>query len=158
MIDIYVDGSCLGSGEGGFGVVVFLSERQVRIYNYREEKTTNNRMEIQSLLVALEIATQDFKDKLVMIYSDSAYCVNMFNSWIRNWAMNGWTRSRGQKIENLDLVKDLYKYAAAGFPNYRVAKVSGHSGIIGNELADAAATNNQSKLDKILKENGITIV
>jgi hypothetical protein len=36
-----------------------------------------------------------------------------------------------------------------------VKKCSGHKGIIGNELADAIAANNQEKFIKILKENEI---
>lgn len=41
--------------------------------------TTNNRMEIKGLLKALELSTSVYKNKVCLIYSDSAYCVNMFN-------------------------------------------------------------------------------
>ena len=62
-------------------------------------------------------------------------------------------RQKNQPIENLDLVKQIWEYCKLEWPNFTVEKVSGHSGLLGNELADALSTNNQTKIDKILKEN-----
>lgn len=169
MIEIYCDGSCRGNGQenskGGFGVVALVPDescstgvRADYIYNEQVENTTNNRMEISALLDALFISTKLYKAEECIIYCDSAYCVNMFNEWIRNWARNSWRRSKNQPIENLDLVQQLYPYAIAEFPNYSVVKVAGHNDVLGNEIADALATNNQAKLDKIFRENDVGIV
>jgi ribonuclease HI len=96
-----------------------------------------------------------------LIYSDSAYCVNMFNDWISTWASNGWTNSKKEIVKNYDLVKKLYEYKKIDFPNFQVLKIKGHADNIGNELADAYAvsayTSDASKLAKILKENDITL-
>ena len=61
-------------------------------------------------------------------------------------------------IKNKELVLQLYNFAKKEFPNFYVTKISGHNGIIGNEIADAAATFNQAKLEKIFLENKDTIV
>ena len=160
MIEIYCDGSCRGNGkaesEGGYAVCTMKDKEMLDLYWCTECNTTNNRMEMKALLYALDLATKYGTDKCV-IYSDSAYCVNMFNDWIWSWANNGWKRAGNKEIENLDLVRKIYPYTiAAVFPGYQVERVSGHSGIIGNEIADAAATQNLTKLAKILEENNIS--
>ena len=98
--------------------------------------TTNNKMELTALLYALELTQTKYKNKQCVIKSDSAYCVNMFNTWIYNWNQNNWIRSKNQSIENLDLVKQIWEYCKIEWPNFIVEKVPGHCGLIGNELAD----------------------
>ena len=169
---LWVDGACSGNpGPGGFGVE--LKEVQVRkkdnwgnwstdfyqtyieyIYNEQCEQTTNNRMELKAILHVFKLAVADPDNKYV-IYSDSAYAVNILNSWIHAWASNVWKNSKKQTIENLDLVKELYNYLNIDFFNCQIYKCKGHAGELGNELADALATNNQTKFDKIIKQNNI---
>ena len=153
---IYTDGSCVGNGKavnsGGFGVIVLDNDEKL-IYNYNKrcENTTNNREELKALIHALKLSQTVFKDEICVIYSDSAYVVNMCNEWIRNWARNNWLNSKKVTVENVDLVKQIYNYIILDYPNFQITKVPGHSGVLGNELADAMATNNQAKFDKILK-------
>lgn len=142
----YTDGSTSGNGtdkaEGGFGVVGYDEENNlIGIYSSGTiEQTTNNRMEMEALLWAIDLVKDNlFPCDSADIYSDSAYVVNMFNTWIRSWARNGWRKADNREPENLDLVKKLYEYADESFPNYRVLKCRGHAGIEGNELADKAA-------------------
>ena len=109
MIEIYTDGSCCGNGKetnvGGFGVVSMCGNLIKDKYGCRYENTTNNRMEMEALLYALDLSQTKYQNDKVIIYSDSAYCVNIFNNWIHSWARNGWTRAGNKTIENLDLVK-----------------------------------------------------
>lgn len=93
MIDIYTDGSCCGNGKelnrGGYGVVVVENNKVIKCFGVEEENTTNNRMEMKAILSALKLSREDYKNNTVIIKSDSAYCVNMFNEWIHSWACNG---------------------------------------------------------------------
>lgn len=159
MIKIYCDGSAKGNGKefntGGYGLVIFRDDTLEYSYGKQATNTTNNREELKALIHALELSQNKFKNEICVIYSDSAYVVNMCNEWIRNWARNGWQNSKKVTVENIDLVKQIYEYIILDFPNFQITKVSGHSGIIGNELADAMATNNQAKFDKIIKENDV---
>ena len=50
------------------------------IKNGKEINTTNNRMELTALLYALGLTQTKYKDEQCVIKSDSAYCVNMFNT------------------------------------------------------------------------------
>ena len=164
MIEIFTDGSAKANGTenniGGYGVVALIEDKEAksdfRIDHMKSEQvinTTNNRTELAALLYALELTQTIYQHKHCIIKSDSAYCVNMFNDWIFNWHKNNWTRAKNQQIENLDLVKQIWEYRKIEWSNFTVEKVSGHSGLLGNELADALATNDQAKIDKILKTN-----
>lgn len=71
-----------------------------------------------------------------IIYSDSAYCVNIINNWMFSWERNGWKRPKNQEIKNLDIIKQIYNLRELA----QVEKVKGHAGIKWNEYVDALAT------------------
>lgn len=136
---IYVDGSCKGNpGPGGFGVVV-LNDKGDIINQYQEfcENTTNNREEMKAIIWALENYGKCVPS--IIVYSDSAYCVNTFNIWMKNWKVNGWKRPKGQQVENLDLVKKYDKLINEGYL-IDLQKVKGHADNEFNNLADKLAT------------------
>ena len=74
-----------------------------------------------------------------IVYSDSNYCVNTFNTWMWGWKNNGWKRPKNQPVENLDLVKQYDALIQRG-NRIILQKVPGHSGIKYNEIADGLAT------------------
>ena len=151
---IYVDGACKGNpGSGGYGMVI-IKDNQI-IYKHSEqcENTTNNREELKAILHAFEYCKD--LDEDCIIYSDSAYAVNMLNNWIFTWATNDWKNSKKQIVENIDLVKELYKYLNINFFNCQVVKCKGHADILGNELADALASNNINKWNNLIKVNNL---
>ena len=163
----YTDGSCCGNpGPGGFGVVeLSVCYRQTMLeyipsysmnyaYNEQCENTTNNREEMKAVIHVLEMAANDSENEYI-IYSDSAYVVNMCNDWIWKWAKNNWKNSKKKDVENIDLVKQIYNYLSSDFFNAEIKKVKGHHGMLGNDLADAYATNNMSKKDKLMKDFSI---
>lgn len=163
MIEIYTDGACCGNGKeenhGGFSTVIINTNDQGfrinKIISKQVKNTTNNRMELSALLLALELSQTEFKNNDVKIYSDSAYCVNIFNEWITNWCRRGWIKSNNKPIENIDLIQRIYEYKKIEFSNFEILKCKGHNNILGNELADAAASNNKAKLVKIFQENDL---
>ena len=68
-IIIYTDGSAKGNpGKGGYGVVMIFGNHRKEI-SEGFELTTNNRMELLSVIVALENLKKQNLD--VVIYSDS---------------------------------------------------------------------------------------
>ena len=163
MIEIYTDGSSRKGGKcGGYGLCVIkhdidsnTDDRIDYIYTKQFNNVTNNQMELQAIIAALQLTQVQYKNEKCIIKSDSAYCVNMINDWIYKWRNNNWTRYKGQPIENLDLVKQIWEYLKIEWPNFTVEKVTGHSNVLGNIIADYLATNNLPKLLKILKENDI---
>lgn len=154
MIYIYTDGSSKGNpGPGGFGVVALKDNTIKYSYHEQNENTTNNREELKAILHAFYLSQTKFKETDCIICTDSSYCYNICNDWIFFWAKNNWKNSKKKTVENLDLVQQLYNYLTIDFFNCQVIKVNGHQGDIGNELADALATLNNKKYEKIIRGN-----
>lgn len=155
MLEIYTDGSSRGNpGPGGYGYVV-LDKNEIIKKGYNQfENVTNNRMELVAILHALKYAMAH-ESEFFNIYTDSAYCYNICNSWIFNWARNNWKRPGNEPVQNIDVIKDIYLYVNANFPNFEIKKCGGHCGIPGNELADALACDNIVKFDSVKKKNNI---
>jgi len=155
MIDIYTDGSSRGNpGEGGYAVVVYQDNTIFYQFSVQEQNVTNNQMELKAIIHAMEYALQN-PEEIFIIHSDSSYCVKSCNEWIQRWAANGWQTTKHEEVENLELMQTLYKYIIIEFNNFQVVKTNGHVGIVGNELADALASNNFAKFKKIKEENDI---
>lgn len=157
MIEIYTDGSARRNpGPGGWGLLVLKEKTILKTKSMQyKQAITNNQMELCALLTALHLASTEYKNEWVIIYCDSAYCVNMCNSWIFTWSQNGWQNSKKQQVENYELVTAIWDYIQFPVGKWTIRKCDGHSGIVGNEIADALATNNKEKLLKILTENNL---
>ena len=155
MIEFYCDGSCKGNpGTGAYGVISLKDNEIKYSYSEKSSKTTNNREELKAILHIFEISAM-FEGEPIIIYSDSAYCVNIINDWIYKWANNNWKNSKRKTIENLDLVQELYKYINIDFFPCQVVKTNGHCGVVGNELADALATQNFERYNSLIEKYGI---
>ena len=140
----YTDGSAKGNGtshsSGGFGVVQIDNNDNI-IWEYQDTKTptTNNEMELMAILTALQHINESNQISFIkpIIYSDSAYCVNLINDWMYSWERNGWKRPKNQEVKNLEIIKQIYKLANLA----EIRKVPGHSGIKWNEYVDKLAKN-----------------
>ena len=169
MITFYSDGSTRGKNQkgadnvGGWGVVCINDTEDqygAELLDFDCDTsygTTNNREELKGLLYCLAAADTYYPDQKCLVYSDSAYVVNMCNDWIWTWAKNGWKNSKKQTVENLDLVQEIYKHLNQEFYHCIIRKCQGHMDLIGNELADALATGNFRRFTDLLNGNGLDI-
>lgn len=131
-VAIYTDGSSRGNpGPGGYGIVLLSDRGHKKEVSEGFRKTTNNRMELLSVIVALEMLKPGADD--VIIFSDSKYVVDAVNKgWVYNWVKKGF---KGKK--NPDLWK---RFLAAPKPaNLRFEWVKGHDGNKYNERCDRLA-------------------
>ena len=100
------------------------------------KKTTNNRMELMAVIVALEALNRPCE---VELYSDSKYVVDAFNQhWIDSWLKKGWKRGKNEPVKNADLWKRLLK--AKEPHQVTFIWVKGHDGHPQNERCDTLAT------------------
>ena len=137
--EFYVDGSAsINPGPGGYGIVVIQGDEVVDTFVAREEYTTNNRMELSAILAVMLKYGQKAPIPPPKVYSDSAYAINSLNTWMFDWAAQGWLKSNGKPPENLDLIKAYYDFYQKGY-RINLVKVKGHSGVKFNELADKLA-------------------
>jgi len=138
----YTDGSAKGNGtinsSGGFGIVEIDQNNNI-LWQYQDFKspTTNNEMELMAILYALNHIKENNEEGFFkpIIYSDSAYCVNLINEWMYNWEKNGWKRTKNEPVKNLEIIKQIYEIAKIA----DIRKVKGHSGNIWNEYVDKLA-------------------
>lgn len=143
--EIYTDGACSGNpGKGGYAFAIFSgSKEKLRIYGHKEQ-TTNNCMELTAIVKALKHVQHPYfasvGKKEVVVYSDSAYCINSINQgWVKFWEANEWTTKSGSKVKNKELWEELLKLLSNKRFNIQFVKVKGHSGNERNELVDCLA-------------------
>lgn len=140
-VSIYTDGSARGNpGPGGYGAVLRCTLPDGRLHEKELsqgfELTTNNRMELLAVIVALEALKRPCK---VTLYSDSQYVVNAFNQhWVEGWLKRGWKNAKKEPVKNIDLWKRLLE--AKKPHEVEFVWVKGHAGHPENERCDQLAT------------------
>ncbi|MCA6438942.1 MAG: ribonuclease HI [Sediminibacterium sp.] len=143
---IYTDGASRGNpGPGGYGIIlVWGNKRKEMAAGYR--LTTNNRMELLAVIVALQSLTK--KNIPVTIYTDSKYIVDSVQKkWLDNWIK---TDFKGGK-KNRDLWEQYYMLSKQF--SIQFVWVKGHANNALNnrcdELATTAADGNNLLIDTI---------
>lgn len=133
---IYTDGSSRGNpGPGGYGAMLICGEHQKECSG-GYEKTTNNRMELMAVIVALEALKKPCE---VEVFSDSKYVIDsLVKGWIHGWRKRGWVKADKQPLKNTDLWKRLYE--AMQPHEVKWIWVKGHAGNRYNERCDRLAT------------------
>ena len=144
-IFIYTDGAASGNpGPGGYGIVMIAGKHRKELAEgFR--MTTNNRMELLAVIVALE--TIKMQGSEVLVTSDSKYVVDAVEKgWLFNWQKKGF---KGKK--NPDLWRrflDAYKKHSVRFE-----WVKGHNNHPENERCDALAVY-ASKKENLPSDEG----
>lgn len=155
-VDIYTDGSARGNpGRGGYGAVLRFRDAAGDLHElelsqgYR--RTTNNRMELLGVIVALEALRRPCT---VTLHSDSQYVVNAFNQhWVDGWLKRGWKNASKQPVKNVDLWQRLF--AAKKPHRVEFVWVRGHAGHAENERCDMLATT-AADGDNLLDDEGFS--
>jgi ribonuclease HI len=132
-IEIFTDGSARGNpGPGGYGALLRFNN-QVKELSGGFRRTTNNRMELLAIIVALEaLKTNQLP---VRIYSDSKYVIDSITKkWVHGWVRTGFKgkKNRDLWMRYLPLEKQF---------NLEFIWVKGHNGHPENERCDVLAVN-----------------
>jgi ribonuclease HI len=132
QVNIYTDGAARGNpGPGGYGVVL-VSGKHYKELSAGYRRTTNNRMELLAVIVALE--SLKLTGLHVSIYTDSKYvCESIDKKWVFGWQQKNFA---GKK--NADLWKRFLKIYPKHYLSMRWIK--GHAGHKENERCDQLAT------------------
>jgi ribonuclease HI len=131
FIKIYTDGSAKGNpGPGGYGIVLKYKGKVKEIaQGYRH--TTNNRMELLAVIVALEsLKTSNIP---IQVFSDSKYVID---SIVKKWVFS-WEKKNFKGKKNRDLWERFLKIQGQFTITYNWVK--GHAGHIENERCDVLA-------------------
>lgn len=140
FVEIFTDGACSGNpGVGGFGAIL-RTEKLEKELSGSEGMTTNNRMELMSVIRSLEALKVPCR---VKITTDSNYVVKGMTEWIKDWIKKGWKNSQKKDVLNRDLWERLLKAAEAHEIEW--CWVRGHNGHAENERCDTLACNEIKK-------------
>ncbi len=144
---LYSDGACKGNpGPGGWGAVAYFTNGAVAELGGSDPATTNNRMEMQAAIEALNFFIKSGQKESCSLYTDSEYVIKGITSWLKGWKSKGWKTSTGKPVLNQDLWEILdelsiqIRQQTAGQP-VRWEYVKGHAGNVGNERCDAIASS-----------------
>lgn len=138
-VRVFTDGACSENpGPGGWSAVFAMNDK-VKVISGNAVETTNNRMELYSVIKAIAYAVKNRFDELV-IHSDSSYVVNAINSnWLGVWKKKGWVNAKKEEVKNKDLWQILDKSLQECDMKIVFVKVKGHNGNTFNEIADRRA-------------------
>lgn len=142
-VEIFTDGACKGNpGPGGWGALLRFGSKEKEMFG-GEPNTTNNRMELQAVIQALNALTRQCE---VKVTTDSQYVKNGITQWLAGWKRNGWKTAARKPVKNVDLWQQLDE----SVQNHRVTWhwVKGHSGHRENEIADALANRGIESLKR----------
>ena len=130
-IVIYTDGAAKGNpGRGGYGVVL-LSGVHRKELSGGFRLTTNNRMELLAVIIALESVKKQNAE--ITIYSDSKYVVDAVE---KKWVFS-WEKKNFNKKKNPDLwIRFLKVFKKT---NVSFIWIKGHDDIKENERCDLLA-------------------
>ena len=144
-VEIYVDGACSGNpGPGGWGVYLKYGNNNKKTYVH-EINTTNNRMEIQAAIEALQFLRRSCS---VIIYTDSLYLKNGITLWLPKWTVQNFRKHTKKPIKNIDLWQKLNKLIGLHEIDWKWVK--GHSDNEGNNLADLLARKGRDEAKSLL--------
>jgi ribonuclease HI len=138
-IKVFTDGACdPNPGQAGSGIAIYredqISELRYGLYN---PCGTNNTAELNALHQALIISKSELDSGAsVAVFCDSKYAIQCVTQYASDWKNNGWKRSSGGEIKNLELIQEMYSLYQSLEGKIQVFHVNGHVGIEGNELAD----------------------
>lgn len=132
-IIIHTDGGASPNpGVGGYGVVLQKGKLRKEL-SAGYQFTTNNRMEMLAVIVALKALNDPSR---VTLHTDSKYVVDSITKrWVYGWKQRGWKKSDGQRPENVDLWQELLPLLE--LHTVKFVWVKGHAGNQENERCDA---------------------
>lgn len=140
-VEIFTDGACSGNpGPGGWGAILRMGKHTKELSG-GEKQTTNNRMELTAVIMALSALKRPCH---VILTTDSKYvCDSISKGWAVSWKKNGWKKADKKPALN----SDLWEKALELLEMHRVELrwVKGHAGHEENERCDELAVTERDK-------------
>ncbi len=128
---IYTDGACdPNPGPGGWAALLRFGDHEKELTG-ADPDTTNNRMELQAVIAALDALKRPCR---VRLHTDSEYVQKGVTEWMARWKAKGW-----KKVAN----RDLWEALDAAQQRHQIEWewVRGHAGDPLNERVDRLAVS-----------------
>jgi ribonuclease HI len=133
-VTIYTDGACSPNpGPGGWAAILRYGDHE-KTLSGGDPQSTNNRMELQAALSALQALKRPCR---VTLHTDSEYLQRGISEWLPRWRQRGWRTSDRRPVRNQDLWQALVVEIERHDVEWRW--VRGHAGDPLNEQVDRLA-------------------
>ena len=148
IVHCYTDGAARNNQSenniGAYGAILHYNGHK-RYITMGFKNTTNNIMELKGVIEGLKAMKRH--DIPVRVYSDSAYVVNGINKgWLDGWAKNGWVKSDGKQVKNMELWIELLDLIRM-FDDLKIIKVKAHATNEGNNEVDAMINDTMDRMN-----------
>ncbi len=136
VYEIYTDGGASPTNPGPSGSGLAIYERgnlePILVYGGYNKMATNNIAELKAILFAIKIwiNISNKGDRLV-IFSDSSYSIESITRWAY-----GWKKKNYFGVKNSEVIREAHDLFIKHKNFMQIKKIKGHSGVVGNELAD----------------------
>ncbi len=140
QVIIYTDGACdPNPGPGGWAAVLRFDTSAAmheKVLTGAEPRTTNNRMELQAVIAALNALK---KPCHVILHTDSRYVQKGVTEYLARWKAKGWQTSDRKAVAN----QDLWQALEEALQRHQIewVWVKGHAGDPLNERVDQLAVS-----------------
>ncbi len=104
LVEIFTDGACSGNpGPGGWAALLRYGGHEKELSG-GEAETTNNRMEMTAVIMALSALKKPSRVRLV---TDSRYVMDGITKWIHGWVKRDWKGADKKPVKNRDLWEQM---------------------------------------------------
>ena len=142
-ITIFTDGGCHGNPGPGAWASILRYGAHERALSGGAPATTNNRMELQAAISALQALKEPCD---VTIFTDSQYLRKGITEWIHSWRIKGWVTANRNPVKNADLWRELDALCRRHRMDWQWLK--GHAGHPENERCDILAGQEIERIKK----------
>ena len=114
ILYIFSDGGCHNNGKKNAKAGYSVYCKEYDIFNKTLQITglihTNNIGELSGIRHIFRILLKNvetFKDKKIIIVTDSKYCIDCIIKWSKNWIKNGWMNSKKEPVKNKEIIQEI---------------------------------------------------
>ncbi len=112
LVYVFTDGGCKNNGkQNAVGAYAVYFPEMTELNKVGEiSHPTNQKAELTGILKMFEILCKNttlFTNKRVIVCSDSMYSIKCINEWSKQWQRNGWKTSKGESVQNSELIKNI---------------------------------------------------
>jgi ribonuclease HI len=146
QVHIFTDGSSRGNpGPGGYGIVMqWVGKPYVKEFSQGYAKTTNNRMELLAVIIALEQLKN--LNTYVKVFTDSKYVVDSVEKkWVFKWVKTNFKDKKNP---------DLWKRFLIVYKKHNVTFqwIKGHNNHKQNDRCDYLAVESSKQRNLLIDE------
>ena len=147
---LLTDGAARGNpGPSGWAYILLSGEKNKAYEGIGHvPNSTNNKMEMMGCLEGLAAVKKEELRNEIWLITDSNFLIDAITKWRRNWKKNGWKKSDGTDVLNVDIWQKIDPLADETKPHF--VHIEAHKGHPGNTRCDLLAVAAATEKDEVL--------